>query len=938
MKKNNNYHIKISSDFISKSKLTKNTTPNNNLIKSNDICIKNNQISNKKEEIFNILNQNEINGRSFDKDSQEKNKMIKEIINSKKNVKNKESKNNSNEIESKDESSTNNLTENLNNNFDIRNSTNINIYKKIEKMNEFKQKNSQDDKNKNLNMNQNKKNPGYLNNNKSLNNYNVKKNKLNSDMANKTKRKLSNVIENIRSSIGISGLLPIKSKTQNYANYNIKNFGSNKKKSNNQKIFGVGVFNKSFENNKIKNNLHSSKKKLTIYNIYKKIDIIKKEKNNKKENKDKKTEKDKLKQKNAFMLTDTFPTKKTIKINLTKNKKINIIKYHKIKNLNEESNNNNNHTIKNEQEKMKVNWYSEKNDINKYKNDNKNLKKKKSFIKRKILRNNIYNNDKNGINTHGNKENKINLNKDNLFIIKKKINYNHNTSIINQNNLNDNDSKLEISLKKNNSNNPIINKVLIFEMCNAKTSKNSNNNNLSENKCNSLKYLNLKYIQNNNLFIQFTPQKNKIKYIIKNNIKLRNNKKTKNNFGEIIATPIKHTFAYFKHLKNNQNEIKEKEFCEMETPILLDIPKLTDRILDNKINLFEKIKNMQTNMDKNDIKKKDEEKSCEKNLEKKNIKDMLLLEEKCIANILFFLDIEKINILCTLNKKCFNIIKPIINAEIKEKILNYYLQIQNTTQVISSKNKIKLSLMSYSSLNKLSPILLHKKYVDLLLENNQKYDKEIQKDLTRTFPNNSSFNYGKENYNKLYHLLTVYSLFNQKIGYTQGINFLAANIIILMQKEKEEKSLMFLDGFIHRFNFEKLVGLGKDNLLNKNLNIIENYLKKHCTDIINFLEKSNLSHEIFTTNWMLTLFANSMETKYLFIVWDFLIIFGWKFFSCFIVSVLDLFKNEILNEEQNKLNFLMKNILRNQKFKDKFRFIINKTFLLLNNEYSKSQK
>ena len=141
-----------------KSKLTKNTTPNNNLIKSNDICIKNNQISNKKEEIFNILNQNEINGRSFDKDSQEKNKMIKEIINSKKKVKNKESKNNSNEIESKDESSTNNLTENLNNNFDIRNSTNINIYKKIEKMNEFKQKNSQDDKNKNLNMNQNKKN------------------------------------------------------------------------------------------------------------------------------------------------------------------------------------------------------------------------------------------------------------------------------------------------------------------------------------------------------------------------------------------------------------------------------------------------------------------------------------------------------------------------------------------------------------------------------------------------------------------------------------------------------------------------------------------------------------------------------------------------------------------------------------------------------------
>ena len=157
-------------------------------------------------------------------------------------------------------------------------------------------------------------------------------------------------------------------------------------------------------------------------------------------------------------------------------------------------------------------------------------------------------------------------------------------------------------------------------MCNAKISKNSNNNILSENKCNSLKYLNLKYIQNNNLFIQFTPQKNKIKYIIKNNIKLRNNKKAKNNFGEISATPIKHTFAYFKHLKNNQNEIKEKEFCEMERPILLDIPKLTDRILDNKINLFEKIKNMQTNMDKNDIKKKMKKNPVKKIWKKKILK------------------------------------------------------------------------------------------------------------------------------------------------------------------------------------------------------------------------------------------------------------------------------------------------------------------------------
>ena len=40
-----------------------------------------------------------------------------------------------------------------------------------------------------------------------------------------------------------------------------------------------------------------------------------------------------------------------------------------------------------------------------------------------------------------------------------------------------------------------------------------------------------------------------------------------------------------------------------------------------------------------------------------------------------------------------------------------------------------------SALFKFSPSILHIKYSDLLLESN-KYNKEIKKDLTRTFPDN----------------------------------------------------------------------------------------------------------------------------------------------------------------------------------------------------------
>ena len=236
--------------------------------------------------------------------------------------------------------------------------------------------------------------------------------------------------------------------------------------------------------------------------------------------------------------------------------------------------------------------------------------------------------------------------------------------------------------------------------------------------------------------------------------------------------------------------------------------------------------------------------------------------------------------------------------------------------------------MKFSSLSRLSPLILHKKYVDLLLEKNNNYDKEIQKDLTRTYPNNSTFKYGNPNYNKLYHLLTVYSLYNPKIGYAQGINFLVAHIIVLF--EKEEDGFFFLDALLQKFEFEKLLGV--ENKLQNKLNNEGTYFKQYCQEIQNYLNSMHLGHEFFTANWMITLFSNAMDNRHLFIVWDFLIIYGWKFFIYFVFSVLNIYKESILEEEQNKLTFLMKNIFKNDLFEQKFQNIIEQTLELINKD------
>ena len=85
-----------------------------------------------------------------------------------------------------------------------------------------------------------------------------------------------------------------------------------------------------------------------------------------------------------------------------------------------------------------------------------------------------------------------------------------------------------------------------------------------------------------------------------------------------------------------------------------------------------------------------------------------------------------------------------------------------------------------------------------------------------------------------------------------------------------------------------------------------------------FLSDAKLNIEFFTANWILTLFADSMDTEFIVIIWDYMIIFRWKFVKYFILNILLIFENDILNTEYINLTYFKKNIFRNEKFKTNF--------------------
>ena len=147
----------------------------------------------------------------------------------------------------------------------------------------------------------------------------------------------------------------------------------------------------------------------------------------------------------------------------------------------------------------------------------------------------------------------------------------------------------------------------------------------------------------------------------------------------MIGNNINKLFDYKKKAENNRNNEIDKNFGDMETPILLNTPKLTGRIIDVILNLFEKVKNMNEkeiikkppkkpknikeensneieeiilhegtlSSNKNtsinlrqNIKNKSETKLKYKKLKNNDFSNILLLNEDCLKTLFIFFDLN----------------------------------------------------------------------------------------------------------------------------------------------------------------------------------------------------------------------------------------------------------------------------------------------------------
>lgn len=113
--------------------------------------------------------------------------------------------------------------------------------------------------------------------------------------------------------------------------------------------------------------------------------------------------------------------------------------------------------------------------------------------------------------------------------------------------------------------------------------------------------------------------------------------------------------------------------------------------------------------------------------------------------------------------------------------------------------------------------------------------------------------------NRLYNVLKAYALYDPDVGYTQGMNFIAA--LILLHVENEVVAWRIFVQVLAKDNWRRLY-LYQTPKLFELTDQIRKYLNKELPDVFQILKKYNVALESLMASAFMTLFTNLVSNEH----------------------------------------------------------------------------
>ena len=156
-------------------------------------------------------------------------------------------------------------------------------------------------------------------------------------------------------------------------------------------------------------------------------------------------------------------------------------------------------------------------------------------------------------------------------------------------------------------------------------------------------------------------------------------------------------------------------------------------------------------------------------------------------------------------------------------------------------------------------------------------------------------------------LLDAVSLYNFEVGYCQGMNYIAALLVQVV--ESEEDCFWLMNSLMTRYKLKKLLqpGLSQLKLLCFQLDcLLQHYLPK----IYSRMKSLEISTEVYAAKWFITLLSYELPRNLVERVWDLFFLQGWKVIFRVILALLSISKEELVEADSTAVTSVLKSLAR----------------------------
>ncbi|GAA0151711.1 GTPase-activating protein [Lithospermum erythrorhizon] len=149
----------------------------------------------------------------------------------------------------------------------------------------------------------------------------------------------------------------------------------------------------------------------------------------------------------------------------------------------------------------------------------------------------------------------------------------------------------------------------------------------------------------------------------------------------------------------------------------------------------------------------------------------------------------------------------------------------------------------------------------------EKWKKQIEKDLPRTFPGHPALN--ENGRDSLRRLLLAYARHNPSVGYCQAMNFFAGLLLLMMPEENAFWTLVgIIDDYFDGCFSEEMTESQVDQL------VFEELMRERFPKLANHLDYLGVQVTWITAPWFLSIFVNMLPWESVMRVWDVLLFEG----------------------------------------------------------------